>query len=62
VPSNFQAIENLIATYAERVDDGDFAGVAELLADAIFTGAAGFRTDLVGDVSRHLQHHSSDRW
>ncbi len=147
MPSNFQAIENLIATYAERVDDGDFAGVAELLADAIFTGGAGsatgrpaiekmlreslivyddgtprtkhittnvaievdaeagtavsrsyftvlqalpdlalqpivsgryqdrferreghwrfvercVRTDLVGDVSRHLQHHSSDR-
>jgi 3-phenylpropionate/cinnamic acid dioxygenase small subunit len=41
VPSHFQAIENLIATYAERVDDGDFAGVAELLADATFTGGAG---------------------
>jgi 3-phenylpropionate/cinnamic acid dioxygenase small subunit len=41
VPSHFQAIENLIATYAERVDAGDFAGVAELLADATFTGGAG---------------------
>ena len=39
--STFQAIENLIATYAERVDDGDFAGVAELLADATFAGGAG---------------------
>jgi 3-phenylpropionate/cinnamic acid dioxygenase small subunit len=41
VPSHFQAIENLIATYAERVDDGDFAGVAELLGGATFTGGAG---------------------
>jgi 3-phenylpropionate/cinnamic acid dioxygenase small subunit len=36
-----RAIENLIATYAELVDDGDFAGVGNLLADATFTGAAG---------------------
>src|SRR5256885_639322 len=26
-PSSHRAIENLIATYAELVDDGDFAGV-----------------------------------
>ena len=36
-----RAIENLIATYAELVDDGDFAGVGTLLADATFTGGAG---------------------
>jgi SnoaL-like domain len=35
------AIENLIASYAELVDRGDFAGVDNLLADATFTGAAG---------------------
>ena len=40
-PSSYRAIENLIATYAELVDDGDFAGVAILLADATFTGGAG---------------------
>jgi 3-phenylpropionate/cinnamic acid dioxygenase small subunit len=40
-PSSFRAIENLIATYAELVDDGDFAGVGVLLADATFTGGAG---------------------
>ncbi len=28
------AVSNLIATYAERVDAGDFDGVADLLADA----------------------------
>ncbi|HET7048965.1 MAG TPA: nuclear transport factor 2 family protein [Solirubrobacteraceae bacterium] len=36
-----RAIENLIATYAELVDAGDFAAVGELLADATFTGGAG---------------------
>jgi 3-phenylpropionate/cinnamic acid dioxygenase small subunit len=40
-PSSHRAIENLIATYAELVDDGDFAGVGILLADATFTGGAG---------------------
>ena len=33
------AIENLIATYAELVDDGDFAGLGTLLAHATFTGS-----------------------
>jgi 3-phenylpropionate/cinnamic acid dioxygenase small subunit len=40
-PSSYRAIENLIATYAELVDDGDFAEVGNLLADATFTGGAG---------------------
>jgi len=40
-PSSYRAIENLIASYAELVDDGDFAGVGILLADATFTGGAG---------------------
>ena len=31
-----QAIANLLATYAERVDAGDFAGVGELFSDATF--------------------------
>ena len=39
--SSYRAIENLIATYAELVDDGDFAGVGILLADATFSGGAG---------------------
>jgi ketosteroid isomerase-like protein len=41
VPSSYRAIENLIASYAELVADGDFAGVGMLLADAAFIGAAG---------------------
>jgi 3-phenylpropionate/cinnamic acid dioxygenase small subunit len=40
-PSSHRAIESLIATYAELVDDGDFAGVGVLLADATFMGGAG---------------------
>lgn len=32
-------IENLIATYAELVDNGDFGGLGALLADATFTGS-----------------------
>jgi 3-phenylpropionate/cinnamic acid dioxygenase small subunit len=40
-PSSHRAIENLIATYAELVDDGDFAGVGVLLADATLIGSAG---------------------
>jgi 3-phenylpropionate/cinnamic acid dioxygenase small subunit len=39
--SSYRAIENLIAAYAELVDDGDFAGVGVLLADATFIGGAG---------------------
>jgi 3-phenylpropionate/cinnamic acid dioxygenase small subunit len=39
--SSYWAIQTLIATYAELVDDGDFAGVGTLLADATFTGGAG---------------------
>jgi 3-phenylpropionate/cinnamic acid dioxygenase small subunit len=40
-PPSYRAIENLIATYAELVDAGDFARVGILLADATFTSAAG---------------------
>ncbi|MFF4161408.1 nuclear transport factor 2 family protein [Streptomyces sp. NPDC001678] len=34
----YRAVENLIARYAELVDDGDFAGLGVLLADATFIG------------------------
>jgi 3-phenylpropionate/cinnamic acid dioxygenase small subunit len=40
-PSSYRAIERLIAIYAELVDDGDFAGVGVLLADATLTSGAG---------------------
>ncbi|MFH8629048.1 hypothetical protein ACH4CC_04165 [Streptomyces lydicus] len=38
-PSGYQAVENLIARYAEFVDDGDFAGLGILLARATFIGS-----------------------
>ena len=40
-PPSYRAIENLITTYADFVDAGDFAQVGILLADATFTSAAG---------------------
>ncbi len=39
--SSYRAIERLIATYAELVDDGDFAAVGRLFSDATFAGGAG---------------------
>ena len=38
---SYIAIGNLIATYAELIDDGDFAGVGLLLQHATFTGGSG---------------------
>jgi SnoaL-like domain len=38
-PPSCRVIENLIATYAELVDNGDFGGLGALLADATFTGS-----------------------
>jgi 3-phenylpropionate/cinnamic acid dioxygenase small subunit len=38
--SSYRAIEKLITTYAELVDNGDFAGLGTLLADATFTGGS----------------------
>lgn len=35
------AVAGLIARYAELVDDGDFAGLGRLLADAVFAGSGG---------------------
>ena len=40
-PPSHIAIENLIATYAELVDHGDFAGVGVLLEQATFMGGSG---------------------
>ncbi|MFF9641533.1 nuclear transport factor 2 family protein [Kitasatospora aureofaciens] len=37
--SSHRAVENLVARYAELVDDGDFVGVGELFADAVFVGS-----------------------
>ncbi|OIJ99236.1 hypothetical protein BIV25_09400 [Streptomyces sp. MUSC 14] len=37
--ADVSAVTNLIATYAELVDDGDFAGVGALFADAVLRGS-----------------------
>lgn len=37
-------IANLVARYAELVDDGDFAGLGALFADASFTGSSASAT------------------
>jgi 3-phenylpropionate/cinnamic acid dioxygenase small subunit len=55
-PSGHRAIENLIAKYAELVDDGDFTGVGALLADATFTGGAGSVTGR--DAIEKMLHES----
>ncbi|MEU3985986.1 nuclear transport factor 2 family protein [Streptomyces sp. NPDC026672] len=57
-----RAVENLVARYAFLVDDGDFAGLGELLADAEFslngdTVTGGARA--VEDFAHHtLQVHA----
>jgi 3-phenylpropionate/cinnamic acid dioxygenase small subunit len=41
VSDSQQQIEKLLYLYAERIDRGDFEGVADLLADATIVGAKG---------------------
>jgi hypothetical protein len=48
--SSYRAIERLIATYAELVDDGDFAAVGLLLADATFCGRRRVERMLVDNI------------
>lgn len=38
---DYRALENLIASYAELVDAGDFAGVGALFAAGAFAGSGG---------------------
>jgi 3-phenylpropionate/cinnamic acid dioxygenase small subunit len=38
-PADAREIENLIVRYAELVDDGDFAGVGDLLAHTTYRGS-----------------------
>jgi hypothetical protein len=39
--SSATAVSNLIARYAELIDDGDFAGLGELFAGDTFAGSGG---------------------
>jgi 3-phenylpropionate/cinnamic acid dioxygenase small subunit len=54
------AIMNLLYTYAERVDAGDFAGVAELLGNARVTDASG-RLDLRGAAAVQRLYEATTR-
>jgi 3-phenylpropionate/cinnamic acid dioxygenase small subunit len=56
MPSSEREIENLIARYAFLVDDGDFAGLGELLDAADFTlGASTVRgKEAIGELARNV--------
>jgi hypothetical protein len=66
--SSHRIIENLIATYAELVDGGDFAGLGALLAEATFTGgdtpvsgARWHREDVPRHPDRLRRRHPTDQ-
>ncbi len=60
-PSDERAIENLVARYALLVDDGDFHGLGQLLADCTFTlgpGASVHGAQAIEQLARDaLQTH-----
>ncbi|MGW1468218.1 nuclear transport factor 2 family protein [Streptomyces sp. NPDC002308] len=49
------AVTNLIAEYAELVDTGNFAGVGELFADAVFIGSGAPVDGRDGGVEKMLR-------
>ncbi|MEW2544657.1 nuclear transport factor 2 family protein [Streptomyces sp. NPDC047002] len=66
---DLRALENLVARYAELVDDGDFAAVGDLFADGVFLASGGAfrgreavegmlrdRTILYGDGTPRTHH------
>jgi ketosteroid isomerase-like protein len=56
------AITNLIYSYAERIDNGDFAGVAEIFEDATLT-FEGFGDAIAGrDAIERLYTHTTRRY
>jgi ketosteroid isomerase-like protein len=56
ITESYIEIMNLVYAYPERIDSGDFAGVGELFADAVFETAGG--TPLVGSkaVQESFEH------
>jgi ketosteroid isomerase-like protein len=57
-----EAVTKLIYTYAERIDAGDFDGVAELLADATLT-FEGYGDAVTGrDAAAQLYERSTRRY
>jgi len=56
------AIAELIYRYAELIDEGDFAGVGELLADAVITIDGNDREYRGADQIRRFYEHSTRRY
>lgn len=56
------AIAELIYRYAELIDEGDFAGVGELLADAVVTFEGNDREFRGADQIGRLYEHSTRRY
>jgi 3-phenylpropionate/cinnamic acid dioxygenase small subunit len=56
------AIAELIYRYAELIDEGDFAGVGKLLADAVVTFEGNDREYRGEDKIRRLYEHSTRRY
>ncbi len=56
------AIAELIYRYAELIDDGDFAGLGELLADAVVTFEGNDREYRGADQIRRLYEHTARRY
>ncbi|HWD53423.1 MAG TPA: nuclear transport factor 2 family protein [Acidimicrobiales bacterium] len=56
------AIAELIYRYAELIDEGDFAGLGELLADAVVTFEGNDREYRGADQIQRLYEHSTRRY
>jgi ketosteroid isomerase-like protein len=56
------AVAELIYRYAELIDEGDFAGVGDLLADAVVTFEGNDREYRGADTIRRLYEHSTRRY
>ena len=56
------AIENLLHTYAERIDAGDFAGVGELFEDAVILGPDGTAIARGAAEAQRLYEHTTRRY
>jgi 3-phenylpropionate/cinnamic acid dioxygenase small subunit len=61
VTASRDQIENLIHTYAERMDAGDFAGVGELFAEGAILGPDGTRLAEGREAVRQLYERTTRR-
>ena len=51
ITESYIEIMNLVYSYPERIDSGDFAGVGELFADAVFESEGGPRLAIARNVT-----------